>query len=104
MKTIRFLFTTLVLTGVIASYAKKDVIAATMEGKTVSVSWSPVTNATGYKVEYKKATDAEFVVAGSPTHSPFSVTEFDFGNVYEFRAKATAAANIHAEYAVPNAE
>lgn len=90
MKTIRFLFTTLVLTGVIASYA--------------TVSWSPVTNATGYKVEYKKATDAEFVVAGSPTHSPFSVTEFDFGNVYEFRAKATAAANIHAEHAVPNAE
>lgn len=89
MKTIRFLFTTLVLTGVIASCA--------------TVSWSPVTNATGYKVEYKKATDAEFVVAGSPTHSPFSVTEFDFGNVYEFRAKATAAANIHAEYAVPNA-
>ena len=65
------------------------VISAAMEGDAVAVHWDPVTNATGYKVEYKKATAAEFALAGSPTYGPFLVTNFDFGNVYEFRVKAT---------------
>ena len=68
---------------------KAPVITAVMEGEAVSVSWNQVTNATGYKVEYKKAADAEFVLAGSPTYGPFLVTAFDFGNTYEFRVKAT---------------
>lgn len=65
------------------------VISAVMEGDAVSVSWNGVTNATGYKVEYKKATETDFALAGSPSYSPFLVTSFDFGNVYEFRVKAT---------------
>lgn len=68
---------------------KAPVISAVMEGEAVSVQWDPVTNATGYKVEYKKAADADFALAGSPTYSPFLITEFEFGNVYEFRVKAT---------------
>ena len=99
MKKIIFAFSALALMGVIVFSCTKPepeklvldapVISAAMVGETVSVSWSPITNATGYKVEYKKASDAEFMVAGSPTYSPFVVTDFDFGNVYEFRAKAT---------------
>ena len=93
MKKIFFAFSALALMGVIVFSCKKaepeklvldaPVISAAMVGETVSVSWSPITNATGYKVEFKKASDAEFMVAGSPTYSPFVVTDFDFGNVYD---------------------
>ena len=65
------------------------VISAEMNGEAVEVHWNPVTNATGYKVECKKATDAEFTLAGSPTYGPFLVTGLDFMNIYEFRVKAT---------------
>ena len=99
MKKIIFAFSALALIGAFVFSCKKPepekvvlnapVISAEMSGDAVSVSWDPVTNATGYKVEYKKATDAEFALAGSPTYGPFLVTGFDFGNVYEFRMKAT---------------
>lgn len=100
MKKIIFAFSALALIGAFVFSCKKPeekpqvvlqapVISAAMEGEAVSVHWDPVTNATGYKVEYKKATDTEFALAGSPTYGPFLVTGFDFGNVYEFRMKAT---------------
>jgi hypothetical protein len=99
MKKIIFAFSALALIGAFVFSCKKPepekvvlnapVISAEMSGDAVSVSWNPVTNATGYKVEYKKASDAEFALAGSPTYGPFLVTGFDFGNTYEFRVKAT---------------
>ena len=68
---------------------KAPVISAVADGTTVSVSWASVTNATGYKVEYKKSTDSEFAVSGTPTYSPYQVTGLEFGLSYDFRVKAT---------------
>lgn len=65
------------------------VITAIADGNAVVVSWKTVTNATGYKVEFKKADAAEFTMAGTASYSPYRVTGLDYGNTYEFRVKAT---------------
>jgi hypothetical protein len=68
---------------------KAPVIAAMANGNEVTVSWTAVINATAYKVEYKKATAAEYIVAGTATYSPYRISNLEFGNVYAFRVKAT---------------
>ncbi|MBR6346457.1 MAG: fibronectin type III domain-containing protein [Bacteroidales bacterium] len=68
---------------------KAPVISAVMDGETVEVSWKAVTNATSYTVECKKATDSDFTVAATVTHSPAAINALDFGNTYQFRVKAT---------------
>ena len=65
------------------------VITAVANANEVVVSWKPITNATAYKVEFKKADAADFVVAGSALYSPYNVTGLEYGNIYEFRVKAT---------------
>ena len=72
---------------------------------TVSVQWLPVTNAAGYKIQYKLTTDTTW---GSEVTVPTSsctgsggnarckhdfTTGFTVGSLYNFRVWATAAAN-----------
>lgn len=76
---------------------KAPVITAKANEGIVNVSWVSVTNATGYVVEYKLSTQTEFVVAGKPSNSPFSVKDLEFGNTYNFRVKATCG-EVESEY------
>lgn len=64
------------------------VVTAEFDGEKVILKWSPVTNATSYKVEYRNEQETEFRTAGTPTYSPFEVTGLEFGNKYFFRVKA----------------
>ena len=64
------------------------VVEAEFNGEKVILKWSPVVNATSYKVEYRNEQETEFHVAGSPTYSPFEVVGLEFGNKYLFRVKA----------------
>lgn len=64
------------------------VVKATLNGLDVEVKWDPVVNATSYKVEYKKAADAEFAAAGTVNYSPYVAEGLELNNTYDFRVKA----------------
>ena len=100
MKKSLFVLTGLVLLGAFVQSCVKPepkpevklqapYIAALANGNEVSVSWTAVINATGYKVEYKKTADAQFSAAGTATYSPYKISGLEFGNSYDFRVKAT---------------
>lgn len=65
------------------------VVSAKVDANSIIVSWSPVTNATGYQVEYKTSSAAEYNIAGKPTYSPFTIEDLDYGYTYEVRVKST---------------
>lgn len=64
------------------------VVKASLKGLAVEVKWEPVVNATSYKVEYKKATDAEFAAAGTVNYSPYVAEGLELNSTYDFRVKA----------------
>ena len=64
------------------------VISADLVEGGVELDWQPVINALSYKVEYKKSTDVEYLVAGNPNYAPFLVTGIEYGNSYMFRVKS----------------
>lgn len=67
---------------------KAPVLVAKADGSGVKLTWSSITNATSYQIEQKVSTESEWKVAGTPTHSPFTISDLEFGKTYEFRAKA----------------
>ena len=64
------------------------VVTAILNDVKVSLEWTPVINATSYKVEYKNATEAEFAPAGTVSYSPFVFENLELSNTYDFRVKA----------------
>lgn len=64
------------------------VMSVSMSDNVATVKWMAVTNATSYKVEYKESTATDYVVAGTPTYSPFQIPNLEVGKSYDFRMKA----------------
>lgn len=73
------------------------IVTVTVDGVTVVLKWQPVTNATYYKVEYKESTASDYLVAGSPSYSPYSITGLEYGRSYDFRVKALTG-NVESDY------
>ena len=100
MKRLFYVFLAVTMALSVLSSCKKEqareqvkldapVISAKVDANSIIVSWSPVTNATGYQVEYKTSAAAEYNIAGKPTYSPFTIGDLDYGYTYEVRVKST---------------
>ena len=64
------------------------VVTAVLNDVKVELEWTPVINATSYKVEYKNATETEFAPAGTVSYSPYVFENLELSNTYDFRVKA----------------
>ena len=64
------------------------VVTAILNDVKVELEWTPVINATSYKVEYKNATETEFAPAGTVSYSPYVFENLELSNTYDFRVKA----------------
>jgi hypothetical protein len=54
----------------------------------VTLTWNPVTTATGYVVQYKKAAETEWITAPSPAGTSLTITGLAANTAYMFRIQA----------------
>ncbi|MCL2306204.1 MAG: fibronectin type III domain-containing protein, partial [Planctomycetaceae bacterium] len=57
----------------------------------VTLAWGTVTNATGYVLQYKKATDTAWTTAPAPTGTSATIIGLAVNTAYNFRVRATNA-------------
>ncbi|MBQ7623463.1 MAG: fibronectin type III domain-containing protein [Bacteroidales bacterium] len=64
----------------------------------VTLSWNPVDKAKGYFVQYKSASDEDYIDAGSCEASPFTVEGLKPDTMYAFRVKALGEGGNEGSY------
>ena len=79
--------------GTVIELSKPVITAAEAGSDKVTLSWDKVENAIEYQIEYKKSSDADFIVAGSTGELTYVLTGLDALTSYDVRIMATAGDN-----------
>lgn len=84
--------------GSVISLSAPKISEVSPSSDKITVTWETVEHASGYSVEYKKSSDADWTVAGTTDQLTFAITGLEPSTSYDVRVQATASGDNKSEY------